>query len=59
VPSFLKVGEFPSLPKYSNWEEYITNPDRVEPKLSFGFEINKGGRPNIYIEQQSPKYDFS
>jgi hypothetical protein len=50
VPCFLKVDELPRIPKYLNWEEYIADPERVEPKLTFGFEINKGGRPNIHIE---------
>jgi len=55
----LKVNELPRIPKYSNWEEYIADPERVVPKISLGFEINKGGRPTIHIEQQMPKYDFS
>ena len=29
------------------------------PKLSIGFEVNKGGRPAVIIEEQKPKYDFS
>jgi hypothetical protein len=55
----LKVNELPRIPKYSNWEEYIADPEKVVPKLTFGFEVNKGGRPNILIEQVVPKYDFS
>ena len=58
-PAFLKVEELPSIPKYSNWEEYIANPGKVVLKLSFCFEINKGGRPAVVIEEQIPKYDFS
>jgi len=50
-PAFLNNGEFPSIPKYSNWEEYIANPGEVVPKLSFCFEINKGGRPAVKIEE--------
>ena len=53
------VGELPSTPKYSNWEAYIANPGQVVPKLSIGFEVNKGGRPADIIEEQQPKYDFS
>ena len=55
----MKVDELPKIPKYSNWEEYLADPERVLPKLAFGFEINKGGRPSIHVEQQVPKYDFS
>lgn len=60
VLSFLKVNELPRIPKYSNWEDYIADPKIVVPTLtSFGFEINKGGRPNIHIEQYAPTYNFS
>jgi hypothetical protein len=58
-PTFLFVGNFPSIPKYSNWEDYIANPSSVVPKHSIGFEVNKGGRPAVIIEEQKPKYDFS
>jgi hypothetical protein len=51
-PRFLKVGDFPSTPKYSNWEAYIADPIQVVPKLSLGFEVNKGGRPAVIIEEQ-------
>ena len=47
----MKVNELPRIPKYSNWEEYISDPERVVPKIALGFEINKGGRPTIHIEQ--------
>ena len=47
----MKVDELPKIPKYSNWDEYIADPEIVVPKLTFGFEINKGGRPSTYIEQ--------
>ena len=47
----MKVDELPKIPKYSNWEEYIADPEIVVPKLTFGFEINKGGRPSTHIEQ--------
>jgi hypothetical protein len=50
----LKVGYFPSTPKYSNWEAYISNPSSVIPKISLGFEVNKGGRPAVIIEEQKP-----
>jgi hypothetical protein len=55
----LKDDQLPIIPKYSNWAEYLADPERVVPKLAFGFEINKGGRPSIHVEQQVPKYDFS
>ena len=55
----MKVDQLPRIPKYSNWEEYLADPGRVLPKLAFGFEINKGGRPSIHVEQQAPKYDFA
>ena len=58
-PNYLKANELPRIPKYSNWEELIADPENTAPKLTFGFEINKGGRPSTYIEQQEPKYDFS
>jgi hypothetical protein len=59
IPKFLKIGSLPSIPKYSNWEAYVANPSQVVPKLSLGFEVNKGGRPAVIIEEQKPKYDFS
>ena len=55
----MKVGSLPSIPKYSNWEAYVADPCQVVPKLSLGFEVNKGGRPAVIIEEQKPKYDFS
>ena len=30
--------------KYSNWDEYINNPDEVKPKLKEGSKVNTGGR---------------
>ena len=59
LPNYLKANELPTIPKYSNWEEFIADPDNTVPKVSFGFEINKGGRPSIHINQLEPKYDFS
>ena len=50
-PAFLKLEELPLTPKYSNWEDYIANPGKVVPKLSFCFEMNKGGRPAVIIEE--------
>jgi hypothetical protein len=47
----LKIEELPLFPKYQNLEEFISNPDSVKPILSPGFEINKGGRPEVKIEE--------
>lgn len=27
--------------------------------MNLGFEVNKGGRPAVFVEEQKPKYDFS
>ena len=55
-PTYLKNNELPLFPKYSNLEDYIANPDAVVPLLSNGFFMNKGGRPEVKIEERQSKY---
>jgi len=45
----LKKSEKPSHCKYSNWDEYIHNPDEVKPKLKDGLKVNTGGRKLIEL----------
>ena len=45
----MKKSEKPSHCKYSNWDEYIHNPDEVKPKIKEGSTVNTGGRKSIEL----------